>query len=555
MTDNRIRALAAAMAAAALLLLFGSFLSPGDLSFFQNGALDFSGGWTSDALAQPFSLPTRLPAAAGQSYTVENQLPADLGEGMYLLLRTSQQELTVSVGGEEVYALSYGPDAVDTVSRWNLVPLSRDMAGGQVRVTLRCPYKEFSGVVNGVLIGRESELYYAIFFHYGYLFAVALLVLVSAAGLLLMYAAQRRMPGGGEFLLLGLFSLLVAGWLLGESKMMQFFTGNVFAIASVSYLCLPLIPVPMLLYIARFLSGRAKAAAQGAAWIGMGCLGVVLSLRFFAKVPFFSSMWLSHGALILSIAAALALLIYERAAKKNRKAGRLLKVLAVLMLAGAVELANIAAGDFTHVSRYIGAAMLVFIAILAHDSYVTARAYTAKARRARYYEELAYKDQLTGGKNRMAFYRDAEALFSAAEADKPLWVYYFDLNFLKALNDEYGHLEGDRALKMCYACIAGAFGQENAYRIGGDEFAALICADEALARTCEDAFLAAVEEKRRSLIYPFDVAMGMSSGVSGEKSLERLCAEADSMMYQKKRLMKETAAAQHAPQHVDQSAG
>ena len=49
-----------------------------------------------------------------------------------------------------------------------------------------------------------------------------------------------------------------------------------------------------------------------------------------------------------------------------------------------------------------------------------------------------------------------------------------DLNFLKKMNDTYGHDKGDIALKILADDIRSMFTGCNCFRIGGDEFAVII---------------------------------------------------------------------------------
>lgn len=51
---------------------------------------------------------------------------------------------------------------------------------------------------------------------------------------------------------------------------------------------------------------------------------------------------------------------------------------------------------------------------------------------------------------------------------------YADLNDLKVINDSFGHLEGDRALKELAAILKETFGESDTIaRVGGDEFVVL----------------------------------------------------------------------------------
>ena len=86
-------------------------------------------------------------------------------------------------------------------------------------------------------------------------------------------------------------------------------------------------------------------------------------------------------------------------------------------------------------------------------------------------EKLAYlsnTDVLTGAKNRNCFEYQKEGY--AQLCDRSLSCIFVDVNGLHALNDKEGHLAGDRLLITASHELIDAFGENDTYRIGGDEF-------------------------------------------------------------------------------------
>lgn len=88
------------------------------------------------------------------------------------------------------------------------------------------------------------------------------------------------------------------------------------------------------------------------------------------------------------------------------------------------------------------------------------------------FQEMAYKDQLTGIANRAAFEEKVDA-FAKEQRDAVLFL--FDINGLKYINDTYGHTEGDFLIKNVAVVISAVFAScGTVYRIGGDELVALV---------------------------------------------------------------------------------
>ncbi len=90
--------------------------------------------------------------------------------------------------------------------------------------------------------------------------------------------------------------------------------------------------------------------------------------------------------------------------------------------------------------------------------------------------EIANRDSLTGVKSKHAFSVDEERInreISQGEA-APFAVVVCDVNGLKHINDTQGHPAGDDYLRKSCRMICNVFSHSPVYRIGGDEFAAIL---------------------------------------------------------------------------------
>jgi len=143
--------------------------------------------------------------------------------------------------------------------------------------------------------------------------------------------------------------------------------------------------------------------------------------------------------------------------------------------------------------------------------------------------EQASRDPLTGLGHHATFYA---ALAASRAVTRPgrTAVLYLDVDHFKTVNDDRGHAEGDQLLRDVTACMGNALRHgDELFRIGGDEFAALLpVADESEAVAVGERLLSAV---RREL------GVGLSAGVAvdldGEDD-EALVARADAALYRAK---------------------
>lgn len=92
-----------------------------------------------------------------------------------------------------------------------------------------------------------------------------------------------------------------------------------------------------------------------------------------------------------------------------------------------------------------------------------------------YINGLAYRDALTGVKNKTAYQDAVQQMEERMRVGRPEFaVAVFDINNLKDTNDHYGHDFGDMLIRDCCKLICQAFSHSPVYRIGGDEFAIIL---------------------------------------------------------------------------------
>ncbi|MCR5430921.1 MAG: GGDEF domain-containing protein [Lachnospiraceae bacterium] len=93
-------------------------------------------------------------------------------------------------------------------------------------------------------------------------------------------------------------------------------------------------------------------------------------------------------------------------------------------------------------------------------------------------KEYAEKDVMTGFYNRRIYEFDMDKLEDDGNGKE--WIYIsLDINGLKEINDNHGHAAGDKLIKGAAECMEKSFGNESRlYRIGGDEFVALLFKDK-----------------------------------------------------------------------------
>jgi diguanylate cyclase (GGDEF)-like protein len=94
--------------------------------------------------------------------------------------------------------------------------------------------------------------------------------------------------------------------------------------------------------------------------------------------------------------------------------------------------------------------------------------------------EAAHSDTLTGLPNRRSLMADLEAACERAPKGDRIGVVLYDLDGFKAYNDNFGHLPGDALLRRLALKLSDAMRDlGTAYRLGGDEFCAVVSVPDA----------------------------------------------------------------------------
>jgi two-component system, cell cycle response regulator len=155
--------------------------------------------------------------------------------------------------------------------------------------------------------------------------------------------------------------------------------------------------------------------------------------------------------------------------------------------------------------------------------------------------QLSLVDELTGLYNRRGFDALAQKQIKLAQRlGKGMMLFFVDLDNMKWINDNFGHQEGDEALKIATAILRDSFRDSDIIaRIGGDEFAVLLLQKaeitvEILTTRFQDNLDAYNAMKDRK--FRLSISAGLAQyDPRSFSTIEELLEEADKNMYEQKR--------------------
>ncbi|EEZ94503.1 sensory box/GGDEF domain-containing protein [Legionella longbeachae D-4968] len=175
-----------------------------------------------------------------------------------------------------------------------------------------------------------------------------------------------------------------------------------------------------------------------------------------------------------------------------------------------------------------------------HYVYASSRDITERLKTQRKIVKMANFDQLTGLANRHKLLETFENYLQIARRDqKKIILILADMDSFKHINDTYGHLAGDAALKhVAEKLKKKCRPYDIAARIGGDEFAVLIFNAELsvgiryIEQVCS-------KIKNTFLIHEHPLLLNLSIGVAmfpdHAQSIDELFRKADLALYQSKK--------------------
>lgn len=155
-------------------------------------------------------------------------------------------------------------------------------------------------------------------------------------------------------------------------------------------------------------------------------------------------------------------------------------------------------------------------------------------------QQLSFYDELTGLLNRRGFLSMAQQQLKIAQRENwKLVMLFADLDRLKAINDSFGHTEGDRALETVALILKETFRTSDLLaRLGGDEFIVLaLNAPAAGVQRMLDRLKANLERRNaQNSAYQLSLSLGIAQFEPRQDlTLEEMIIKADKALYEDKR--------------------
>lgn len=150
-----------------------------------------------------------------------------------------------------------------------------------------------------------------------------------------------------------------------------------------------------------------------------------------------------------------------------------------------------------------------------------------------------FNDALTGLNNRRCLMQYLDEKMKDASEENPVTVFMLDINDFKSINDRFGHVEGDMALRKFAGIMKGAADRYGIFaaRYGGDEFCFVENGSSFIPDELVRSFQEFLRERQENEVSPYRLTASIGYAVCRypESKTDVIVNAADRMLYMNKR--------------------
>lgn len=516
--------------------------SGGILPISQDKAIILSDGWLCSWEDTDETVRLRLPAKAEGGYAgrilhLTNILPGRTFRNPSLMLRTSEQRLSVYLNGNPIYEFLPKDPGRAPGSMYHIINLPAGYEGSRLDIYLSSPLNQFSGLVNEVRIGCITS--HILFILKQSFINLLLSVVAIVLGLIMLvffvsmyYSGSRHV----SILYLSLFVILSGVWLCCESRALELFVRNPRLIMCVTFMAQYLAPIPLLAFVIDIFRPKYTNWLKQFLILFTAHFFVASILYLLKIIEFYDSVVLFHTVLVCCIIIVVLTAIHEI---RRGKRGITLFFLGCIALCIAIcaDVIRYYFRPLPWVTKPVIYQFGLFVFIIATVAALAQHIFVTREEKISHdiLMSLAFTDTLTGFMNRRSFDERMEAINKELDNYSSIHLVILDINNLKQVNDTLGHREGDQLIVAGARLIKETLGNlGEVFRIGGDEFVVLATNIEPYFIQVEldtlNKKIAAFNEQ--DMPFKLSIAYGLGSyNREQDKDLHDVFVRADKSMY------------------------
>jgi len=236
-------------------LILAQFIMPDEREQFQNECQVFEAEWErvlESGERIPITYPGKVPAEWGETVTIVTRIPDDIGEGESICFSPVWQDITIFVGNEQRVQYDTAesrPFGINSPQRNIFVHLHGADAGKELKLCFSSNSK-YAGDMRTAYIGDPLSIWLFFLHESGIQTTIALFMAFMSLfcimiSLVLKWVYKKMLP----LSYLAWTILFCALWVLSEIDIRQLLIPNISVFTNLTYWCLMIIPLPLILYM------------------------------------------------------------------------------------------------------------------------------------------------------------------------------------------------------------------------------------------------------------------------------------------------------------------
>lgn len=525
-------------------ILIGFIFPYQNTGFYFDSMISMNEGWdyrVNDKIINDVKLPYKnYETKVGDTFSISRILPEEFKESQAVCIFTAYDSVRATLDGEEIYSYGYQYSKHLFINNKgflnNVIHIPSGSDGKKLVIEMTSVNAKYAGVVKKVSYANINSVYVSLILQKFPGIVICTFIIMAGLLSLIIYFSLRIKTGHSDdnFKIIGICALCSGFWSINQNDFFSLIIGNAHISYFVDYSALFLMPAAFSLYIYRLCSEKCKKIMGAMITFHTLFVLVAFILQLTRVKELFELLLCFIVMLILEIILAAGAIIYEILVEKNTRV-KLSLIPLMIVLVGAV---------FDVVLYYlrIYSERFVTFPISILISTVTVMVFSWK----RYLKIIADQekndliikmadfDLMTQAKNRNAFEKEIVEISKNPERLKSIYITEFDLNYLKYINDHYGHDVGDEAIRNCYKFIKNIVGSKGeVFRTGGDEF---ICITNEPIENIQPYLEKMVKEQ--NLPYPLELSYGTAYfNPELDEDIHDVIKRSDKLMYKMKQMM------------------
>ena len=529
---------------ALLVFLFIGFIFPyQNTGFYFDDLVSMNEGWdykVNDKLIKDVKLPYKNPETkVGDTFSISRILPEAFKDSQAVCIFTAYDSVRAMLDGKEIYSYGYNNSQyLFTDNKGflnNIIPIPPGSNGKKLVIEMVSVNPKYAGVVKKVSYADENTVYAKLIIQKFPGIIICTFIVMAGILSLIIYFSLRIKTGHWDdnFKLIGICALCSGLWSINQYDFFSLIIGNAQVSYFVDYYGLFLMPIAFSLYIHMLCSEKCKKIIGAMCTVHTLFVLTAFILQITRVKELFELLFFFIVMLILEIVLAIGTIIYDIVVDKNIRIKLLLIPLMILLIGALFDVVLYYMRIYSERFATFPISILISVVTIMIFSWKRYLKIIADQEKNDLMIKMADLDLMTQAKNRNAFEKEIVEISKNPERLKNICITEFDMNYLKYINDHYGHDTGDEAIRNSYKlikCIVGDKGE--VFRTGGDEF---VCITYEPIENIESDLERMIKEQ--NLPYPLDLSYGTAYfNPELDEDIHDVIKRSDRLMYEMKQI-------------------